>query len=340
MNDPTQTDAARTLPVPRSSTAARVAIALTALIFAAIALGAYLGSGSRKSPTRGQTADAALQSHDLAAAGSVPNLFKPIAPDQAYQQNMAVPAVRGALEQAPAFVLSGDDRFALWRRKAVDCLTAAVFYESASESPQGQRAVAQVVLNRVRHPAYPKSVCGVVYQGSERRTGCQFTFTCDGSLARRPSREGWARARKVAEQALAGQVEPSVGTATHYHTVFVVPYWSPSLEKLTTIGDHIFYRFAGAWGKRTALRGVYAGEDEGGADTLEGAQDVLDDANMSYTGPASTPGGIVAGTLVHPKAELSVPATNATLRVDESRGKLIADEPGAADLRSTGTSLP
>ena len=310
MNDPTQTDAARTLPVPRSSTAARVAIALTALIFAAIALGAYLGSGSRKSPTRGQTADAALQSHDLAAAGSVPNLFKPIAPDQAYQQNMAVPAVRGALEQAPAFVLSGDDRFALWRRKAVDCLTAAVFYESASESPQGQRAVAQ------------------------------FTFTCDGSLARRPSREGWARARKVAEQALAGQVEPSVGTATHYHTVFVVPYWSPSLEKLTTIGDHIFYRFAGAWGKRTALRGVYAGEDEGGADTLEGAQDVLDDANMSYTGPASTPGGIVAGTLVHPKAELSVPATNATLRVDESRGKLIADDPGAADLRSTGTSLP
>lgn len=340
MNEPSPTEAARTIPAPRSRTTARVAIALTISIFAAIALVAYLGGGSRGARPRGPDDDTTVRPRDLGEAGTVPNLFKPIAPEQAYRQNMAIPAVRGALEQAPAFVLSGDDRFALSRRKAVDCLTAAVFYEAASESGQGQSAVAQVVLNRVRHPAYPKSVCSVVYQGSERRTGCQFTFTCDGSLARKPSREGWERARKVAEQALAGQVERSVGTATHYHTVFVVPYWASSLAKLTTIGDHIFYRFTGAWGKRAALRGVYAGEDEDPPGTLEVAQNLLDDATVGYAAPAQPGGGVVSGTLVHPKAELALPETNATLRVDENRGKLIADDRSAMDLRTTDKHQP
>ena len=68
--------------------------------------------------------------------------------------------------------------------RSLQCLTEAVYYEARSESEEGQRAVAQVVLNRVRHPAYPNSVCGVVYQGSERVTGCQFSFTCDGALGR------------------------------------------------------------------------------------------------------------------------------------------------------------
>src|SRR3546814_17339709 len=70
----------------------------------------------------------------------------------------------------------------------MDCLTAAIYYEAAQESESGKRGVAQVVLNRARHPAFPSSICGVVYQGSERKTGCQFTFTFDGSLARKPSR--------------------------------------------------------------------------------------------------------------------------------------------------------
>jgi len=77
---------------------------------------------------------------------------------------------------------------ALDQMRALTCLTQAVYYEAASEPDGGQRAVAQVVLNRVAHPAYPKTVCGVVYQGSERSTGCQFTFTCDGALARMPNR--------------------------------------------------------------------------------------------------------------------------------------------------------
>ena len=141
------------------------------------------------------------------------------------------------------------------RLRAVECLTAAVYYEAAIEPPEGQRAVAQVVLNRARHPAYPSSVCGVVFQGHERATGCQFTFTCDGSLARTPSAAGWARARQVAEAALAGYVYAPVGWATHYHTNWVVPYWSSSLTKLANVGTHIFYRWEGGWGRPGAFRG-------------------------------------------------------------------------------------
>jgi hypothetical protein len=95
---------------------------------------------------------------------------------------------------------SSEDR---WR--ALQCLTAAIYYEAASEPDGGQRAVAQVVLNRVAHPAYPKTVCGVVYQGSERPS-CQFSFACDGSMARVPMRVFWDRARRVAADALAGYV--------------------------------------------------------------------------------------------------------------------------------------
>ncbi|MGB3167163.1 MAG: cell wall hydrolase, partial [Alteraurantiacibacter sp.] len=107
--------------------------------------------------------------------------------------------------------------------RAQECMAQAIYYEAASESDAGQRAVAQVVLNRVAHPAYPRTVCGVVYQGSERQTGCQFTFTCDGALARRPSASGWRRASRIAREALAGVVYAPVGTATHYHTLAVNP---------------------------------------------------------------------------------------------------------------------
>ena len=102
-------------------------------------------------------------------------------------------------------------------------------------------------------------MCGVVYEGSTRATGCQFTFTCDGSLARRPSEWSWNRARKVAEAALAGSVFAPVGMATHYHANYVVPYWASSLTKNAIVGTHIFYRWAGGWGRPAAFTGRYAG---------------------------------------------------------------------------------
>lgn len=145
------------------------------------------------------------------------------------------------------------------RSRAEQCLTAAIYYEAASEPDAGQRAVAQVVLNRVAHPAYPKTVCGVVYQGSERTTGCQFSFTCDGSLARRPNRLFWERAASVARQALGGYVYAPAGLATHYHTLAVHPYWAPSLRYLVTIGAHRFYSFNGSAGTPAVFRFAYLG---------------------------------------------------------------------------------
>ena len=142
---------------------------------------------------------------------------------------------------------------------ALTCLTQAVYYEAAYEPVAGRRAVAQVVLNRMRHPAYPKSVCGVVYQGWQRSTGCQFSFTCDGSLLRKPSQAAWAQAETVARAALSGYVAADVGSATHYHADYVLPKWAFNLAKIEQIGAHIFYRFPGGWGRAGAFTGPYSG---------------------------------------------------------------------------------
>lgn len=143
--------------------------------------------------------------------------------------------------------------------RALKCLTDAIYYEAATEPEVGQRAVAQVILNRLRHPTYPTSVCGVIYQGSERRTGCQFSYSCDGSLARSPSKYYWNRARSVAARALAGDVYAPVGTATHYHTTAIYPYWAPSLDYIGTVGAHRFYRWKGSAGRASAFFKRYAG---------------------------------------------------------------------------------
>jgi len=182
-----------------------------------------------------------------------------LTPEQARAWNAANPIAKASNPAAKPFHLATEGM--LDEARAVDCLAAAVYYEAAYESLDGQRAVAQVVLNRMRHPAYPKTVCGVVFQGSERTTGCQFTFTCDGSLKRTPSEAGWARARQVALDALNGYVMKKVGNATHYHAVYVAPYWSPNLVKVAAIGAHVFYRWTGGWGLPPAFSGAYAGAE-------------------------------------------------------------------------------
>ena len=175
---------------------------------------------------------------------------------EARRINASLPFSASPVEAASAFTLAGVADAD--RARAQLCLTQAVYYEAGFESEVGRRAVAQVVLNRLRHPAFPNSVCGVVYQGSNA-PGCQFSFTCDGSLARPPSPSAWARAGEIAREALAGQVAPAVGQATHYHTDYVAPYWAPKLAKITQIGAHIFYRWPGAWGTKRAFTARYAG---------------------------------------------------------------------------------
>jgi spore germination cell wall hydrolase CwlJ-like protein len=190
----------------------------------------------------------------------------PVTPEEAVKINASIPFVESVGPASkPFLVRSGNANYTT----ALDCLTAAIYYEAASESDNGQRAVAQVVLNRVRHPVYPASVCGVVYQGSERTTGCQFSFTCDGSLRRTPSAYGWRRARQFATAALSGKVFEGVGYATHYHTNWVVPYWAKTLDKTTAIGAHIFYRWKGHWGTPAAFRQKYSGVETDLSSTLK-----------------------------------------------------------------------
>ncbi len=144
------------------------------------------------------------------------------------------------------------------KNTALKCLTQAIYYEAANESETGKKAVAQVILNRMRHPTYPNSVCGVIYQGSTR-PGCQFSFACDGSLFRTPSRAGWQDAQRVAKLALNGGVESAVGMATHYHADYVFPKWAKKLPKVEKIGTHIFYRWPGNLGRRRAFVSGYSG---------------------------------------------------------------------------------
>ncbi len=180
--------------------------------------------------------------------------------DEARAFNATVPFVDGPISAARKLVYDGshDDR-----ERALTCLASAVWYE-AGDDKIGEQAVAQVVLNRVRHPAFPKTICGVVFEGASRRTGCQFTFTCDGSLQRTPSADAWRRARAIADRALSGYVFKLVGNATHYHTDWVVPYWSDTLDKLVEVHSHLFYRWRGDWGRAAAFT-----RQPGGAEQLD-----------------------------------------------------------------------
>ncbi len=193
-------------------------------------------------------------------ANDAPMLAEPAEPmADARAKNAAVQFVAGQIEVATPFKFNGS---ALDVERATQCLALAAMAE-AGPSDIGQRAVIQVILNRTRHPAFARTVCGVVFQGSERRTGCQFSFTCDGSLARRYGDEAWRMARNRATEGLRGYVFAAVGTATHYHTDWVFPYWSPKLEKLARVETHLFFRWPGYWGTRAAARMGYRGGEAG-----------------------------------------------------------------------------
>jgi len=184
-----------------------------------------------------------------------------VAGQEAQAMNAALPFWQGPLDSARPFLLASAS--APDQSRALHCLTQAVYYEAANEPLEGRRAVAQVVLNRVRHPAFPNSVCGVVYDGSTR-PGCQFSFTCDGSLRRTPSAHLWGEAQEIARAALQGQIAGTVGTATHYHANYVSPYWAPRLTKLAQVGAHIFYRWPGNWGRTGAFTAAYNGVERFG----------------------------------------------------------------------------
>ena len=173
----------------------------------------------------------------------------------AQSRNLRIPVASGITRSLAAYapIATGNASY----EAAHKCLTQAIYYEAANEPRAGKAAVAQVVLNRMRHPAYPNSVCGVVYQGVNDRV-CQFSFTCDGALLRAPMARQWKESSDVATEMLAGKQMPDVGTATHYHANYVVPKWAYTLAKIDVIGTHIFYRFPGGAGEPRAFAARWA----------------------------------------------------------------------------------
>ena len=195
---------------------------------------------------------------------------------------------------------------ALDASRDLECLTQAAYYEARGEGRDGMKAVAQVVLNRVRHRAFPNSVCGVVFQGAGRRTGCQFSFTCDGSMRGRVNRAAWNRARDIASAALSGEVYARVGNATHFHTTGVSPRWRSSLIQVSQVGDHLFYRFGGRSGSGAAF--TYAARPSTSADTPR-----LIQASLDPTGTVRDAGAIAYNLLLAQEGrDAPTPAERAT----------------------------
>jgi len=297
-----------------------IALVTVILLFAA---GYYLQSGPGL-PGLSAPPDQSELSHDPPAA--IPRIalateVMPISREEAERLNGLRGAEVQTITAARPFTVKDSFRADPRFQSALDCLTQAVYYEAASEPDPGQRAVAQVVLNRVRHPGFPHSVCGVVYQGAELPTGCQFTFTCDGSLLRQPSRGGWARARKVALAALSGWVEAPVGLSTHYHATYVVPYWASSLDKVTLIGSHIFYSLPRQGGGLAAFQAKYDFADEY-APALAAVPLVATPADDGTGAPRIEPMSVLGGSNGLPPG----PAAGTTLQADRS-GTIAAEEP-------------
>ena len=244
-------------------------------------------------------------------------------------------AVSNVVAAQPLFALSGtqspDDA-----TRAIDCMTAAVYYEARSQSDDGQRAVAQVVLNRVRDRAFPNTVCGVVYQGSQRLTGCQFSFACDGSMAAPRDPRSWAHAREIAVAALSGQVYAPVGSATFYHANYVLPWWAGSMDKVAVVGAHIFYRWRGGMERALANSQSYGGYEP----SLTGRVNVVTPgfAGSDVSGGAYGVYGnaeAVNGVIVHrgapseqPRPQLAVTDPAAPPAPTGKRIKVIADTGG------------
>lgn len=275
----------------------------------------------------------------LSAPKVEPNLFEPIDPQTAFAQNMARPILANGLTVAAPFAFPPKTSETT-KHQALDCLSQAIYYEAGNQGAQGMRAVAQVVLNRVRSPLFPHSVCAVVYQGSQLPTGCQFTFTCDGSLLRRPMPSGWSRVRAIAEAALHGSVEPSVGTATNYHTVYVVPYWAETLQKIAMVGQHLFYRLPGRLGTRAGFTSPYLGEELNASSIplIETAGGTTLDAKIDEGhGGMPAVGGSPRALQADNAGALAVEGPSAPIYADMHRGRLKIDDSrhGLTDPRGT-----
>ncbi|MFT4025267.1 MAG: cell wall hydrolase [Novosphingobium sp.] len=291
---------------------------VTACICAVIAISLVLvyraGSKAGQNSRGPDVPSKAFPANKIPALPDQRNL--PMPPETARELNAARPFDVATVPPAAAFIAKGDPNSI---ERAASCLAAAAWYE-AGDDPDGERSVVQVVLNRARHPAFPASICGVVFQGQERTTGCQFSFTCDGAMNRIPSAAAWQRALAIGRAALAGEVFKQVGYATHYHTDWVFPYWGPSLVKLTKFRTHIFYRWPGFWGTRAAFRQTVSPDEPviAALAKLSSAHGAVEDA------AAALPSGSVAAA---PPPPLAPPIVIPGISTRSMRGSVVRAEP-------------
>ncbi|HTM82158.1 cell wall hydrolase [Asticcacaulis sp.] len=203
----------------------------------------YAGTGTENS-LLAQNLTAMRTSEDARNQRDLPDAKLVLASNMTLASPFSAP-VNAPAVAAPSVRAAAAMKFKSANRSDSDCLTQAVYYEARGEGVEGMRAVAQVILNRVRHPAYPKSICGVVYQGAYQRTSCQFSFVCNGAMGAPVESWAWRRAKSVADAALGGYVMAAVGTSTSFHTTGVKPGWGGTMDKVAQIGSHIFYQFRG-----------------------------------------------------------------------------------------------
>jgi len=223
-------------------------------MFGAAWLGGHLAHESQAITQQAANPASLNASNTDASALRIADRFARFDDQGATQDAAPSPALRTTLMDETATAAIADHpvaprtvsafKFAGHNQNDTDCLTQAIYYEARGEGTDGMRAVAQVIVNRVRNPNYPKSICAVVYQGASQH-GCQFSFACD-NISDEPARNAaWRRARSVAEAALNGYVMKGVGSATSFHTVDVHPVWAATMQRVAVIGSHIFYQLRG-----------------------------------------------------------------------------------------------
>ena len=186
---------------------------------------------------------ASLDPEQSAALGAIDQ----IVPMAAAPMPMSAPTgLAYARETTPAtsFDLSVDKFGGKVSQKDLWCMATAVYFEARGETYRGQVAVGQVVMNRLAHRIYPKTICGVVFQNQQMRNACQFSFACDGIPETVTESKAWAQAEEIARGVINGSLYlPDVEKATHYHATYVYPDWAPRLKKVVKIGHHVFYKF-------------------------------------------------------------------------------------------------
>jgi spore germination cell wall hydrolase CwlJ-like protein len=127
----------------------------------------------------------------------------------------------------------------------LQCMAENIYYEANSQSYAGKIAVGQVVLNRVNSPNYPRTVCGVIYEGSQntQTTQCQFSWSCAPHEPINKNSEGWRESLKAASELLSNKdhmIDITEG-ATNYHADYVSPPWAKKLKFVVKIDQHLFY---------------------------------------------------------------------------------------------------